>query len=860
VLTITDINGNTEGLTGYKSLKRYRNVSGEKLLAFFVMPTQQNAHSFEMVAEESIVEFDGEPYRIKQMTEKPRGGTYVKEVVALHTFFDLIDDHKYELFTGSLTFDEALTFVLGGTDYTWAVLDTFYAESFENFGDENRLAMLQKVLERYGAEFTLNGTFLTFKRRIGNATDFQFRYNYNVKTLARDVNTNNLSTYIKGFGKEGLTSEYTSPNASVFGIRHAKPVRDELYTTLDGLNARLVADLQDTPEVSITIDFADMRRAGYPYDVPNEGDDVFLIYEPIGIDLEARMMDITETFTETSDLPIKTEVTIANLRNSVIDRWANTEKQLRDMIGTDGKVKFGILDAAVQRATQALQSAQTELEFNNGIIARSKDNPNHLVLFNSAGIGVSMDGGITFRTAMTGEGIVADLVTVGTMLFDRSKGGTLSLGGADNGNGRMVVYNDDGDTIADLDATKGGFTNLYVADLESPTVPRYSAKDMKLYVAAQKVSTGAGYLDPSDDNSGISFAEPLATINEALSRIPRYYDGDAIIYLAWGQQFYQDFAMHGFTGKGSILIEGQDKSTTLNGNFTLSNNAIACKVQNMTVNGKAESYAIASVIQCSAANLTNLKLNGNNSERGIDVNQSGYCQIMNTEVFSTAQAILARYGATAWVQNCKGYGSINGLYAYGGYIVGAGTAPGGPSAAGKDYGGQIFQTFTVDTGTYVAPPAPESTKIIDAKSGNNWSSQGFWGNDGIKQGNYGYGRRTGLWFYGADILNAIGSGRTIKAMRVYIRRSTKGGSSGGVRHSLRAHGYQTQPGGAPTVSAEIGAATLKWGQGAWITVNSSYFAGFANGTHRGFGVYVDSDSGSYYSICDVAAQVEITYA
>jgi phage minor structural protein len=419
LLTITDIGGNTEALTGYRGLRRKRNVNGEKTLAFLVMPTPQNAHSYPMVSEESIVEFGGEPYRIKQLAEKSRGTTFYKEVIAVHTFFDLIDEHVYALHTGSMTFQAALEFVLGGTEYTWSIVDTFYAQDFENFGDENRLSLFQTLLVRYGAEFTLSGTHLTFRERIGNATDFQFRYNYNVKTITRDVKTSNLSTYIKGFGKKNddgtyaVESEYTSPNASVFGIRHAKPVRDERYTTIDGLNERLQAELIDEPEVSITIDFADLRRAGFPFDVPSEGDDVFLIYEPIGIDVETRLVDIDEEFTEGSDLPIRTIVTLGNIRDSVVDRWANVEKQVNDIIGGDGKIKYNVLDAAVKRATAALQSAQTELEFENGIIARDKNNPNFLVLFNAAGLGISTDGGQTFRQAITSQGVVTDVLTAG---------------------------------------------------------------------------------------------------------------------------------------------------------------------------------------------------------------------------------------------------------------------------------------------------------------------------------------------------------------------------------------------------------------------------------------------------------------
>jgi phage minor structural protein len=469
LLTITDIGGNTEALTGYRGLQRKRNVNGEKTLAFLVMPTPQNAHSYPMVSEESIVEFDGEPYRIKQLAEKSRGTTFYKEVVAVHTFFDLIDEHVYALHNGSMTFEAALQFVLGGTEYTWSIVDTFYAQDFENFGDDNRLALFQTLLVRYGAEFTLNGTNITFRERIGNATDFQFRYNYNVKTITRYVKTGNLSTYIKGYGKD-IESEYTSPNASVFGIRHAKPVRDEHYTTLEGLNARLQAELNDEPEVSITIDFADLRRAGFPFDVPSEGDDVFLIYEPIGIDVETRLVDIDEEFTEGSDLPIKTFVTLGNIRDSIVDRWANVEKQVNGIIGGDGKVKYNVLDAAVKRATEALQSAQTELEFENGILARSKDNPNHLVLLNSAGVGISTDGGATFSEAITHLGVNTSVLTAGQInannIAVRGGGETdyslIDVNGFFAKGTAFTVQRPDGYTLINDGILKNGF-NLFSA-------------------------------------------------------------------------------------------------------------------------------------------------------------------------------------------------------------------------------------------------------------------------------------------------------------------------------------------------------------------------------------------------------------
>ncbi|WP_163183343.1 hypothetical protein [Neobacillus sedimentimangrovi] len=70
MLTITDFAGNTELLTNIRGLIRKRKVNSEKSLTFFVIPDETNVHSFGMVDTESIVEFDGEEYVIKTVSEK----------------------------------------------------------------------------------------------------------------------------------------------------------------------------------------------------------------------------------------------------------------------------------------------------------------------------------------------------------------------------------------------------------------------------------------------------------------------------------------------------------------------------------------------------------------------------------------------------------------------------------------------------------------------------------------------------------------------------------------------------------------------------------------------------------------------
>lgn len=272
LLTVTDLNGNSEALIGFKGFNYERTVNGEKIISFILFSIPQNEHSFPLVQEESIIEFKGEKFAIKKANYKSKGKTFYKEVVGVHKFFnDMSNDRIYESYTQSLTFINALNIVFDNSGYTFEVIGQFYAEDWENFGKDNRLKLFQDVLNRYGAEFEIIGeNHIRLIERAGNQTDFQFRFNYNIKTLDYQVSTDNLFTYIKGTGERDendvplVVAEYTSPNAEIFGIRHANEIDDKRFTSVETLTQHLKDVLTDEPEVSVSLDFIDMRSAGYP--------------------------------------------------------------------------------------------------------------------------------------------------------------------------------------------------------------------------------------------------------------------------------------------------------------------------------------------------------------------------------------------------------------------------------------------------------------------------------------------------------------------------------------------------------------------------------------------------------------------
>ena len=139
----------------------------------------------------------------------------------------------------------------------------------------------------------------------------------------------------------------------------------------------------------------------------------------------------------------------SNLQSS-IDR-------ITDLLDSTQPIPYNVLPPAIKVVTDALKSALTELEFTNGIIARDKMNPNYLVLFNSNGIGISRDGGSTFKEAITSEGFVLSAGAIGKLSANNIQIGaeTTFETGYDPSQVKIELTNDL-ESIQDQIATLGG--------------------------------------------------------------------------------------------------------------------------------------------------------------------------------------------------------------------------------------------------------------------------------------------------------------------------------------------------------------------------------------------------------------------
>jgi hypothetical protein len=188
-------------------------VNGDYSLSFLLLKTERNQHSFDLVEEESVIEYDGILYHIKGLVEQFRGQP-IKSITAYHVFYDIIDDRIYTaLTTGAKSINEVLSFIFNGTDCTFSVIDSFPTVEFENFGNDSCLTLFQKVIDRYQAEFEIVGNNINIKKQIGSTIDFQFRFGHNIKTFKKSINTNTCFKAVYTLANENTSTTKAISNA-----------------------------------------------------------------------------------------------------------------------------------------------------------------------------------------------------------------------------------------------------------------------------------------------------------------------------------------------------------------------------------------------------------------------------------------------------------------------------------------------------------------------------------------------------------------------------------------------------------------------------------------------------------------------
>ncbi|MCD2368931.1 phage tail protein [Bacillus sp. BS3(2021)] len=338
--------GQEEALTKY-GVTRKRGLNSEKYIDVTVVRHETNAHSFPLVQPENYLIYEGEEYVIRPINASVRS----VKVKGIHRMFiDLADVYIYEVEEKEkdYTIEEALNIALKGTGYNYEVDKTGLPSTIKvsNFGDNFSLDLLKTIVSELGAEFDCAGKTIYIAKQIARYTDHQVRHRLNAANPSKEIDTSQLKTFIKGFGKKdektgtyAVTAEYTSPLASIYGVRHAAPVRDDKYTekNKDQLIAQMKKELHDQIDISISLTYVELSELGIQ-DI-QLGDYVWCILDPLDIDVQIRVVEV-EDYSDPLKSPKFTFGSIVQKAPSIVASFKKTQKTLSKIVDSrTGKLR-----------------------------------------------------------------------------------------------------------------------------------------------------------------------------------------------------------------------------------------------------------------------------------------------------------------------------------------------------------------------------------------------------------------------------------------------------------------------------------------------------------------------------------------
>lgn len=165
-----------------------------------------------------------------------------------------------------------------------------------------------------------------------------------------------------------------------------------------------------------------------------------------------------------------------------------------------------------------------------------------------------------WRTFGTGAGFFADFIVAGTMLADRIKGGTLELGGENNGDGVARVLDGNGNEIVRLD-NKGVYASgKYVCNSDE------YGRSVEISEGEYKIISRSGKI-----------VAKIFAVSDDIVRIEAGNNGDTFIRLMGNAKSIfvdaETFGVNGFPGKTGRVEFSDGTYLTLNGGVITGGNA-----------------------------------------------------------------------------------------------------------------------------------------------------------------------------------------------------------------------------------------------------------------------------------------------
>ena len=407
-------------------------------------------------------------FRISGVTKK---STKVS-LKAWHVFYDSKNYLIADSYVVDMTANAALDHLNEATEPKSEFVTISDVQTIDSFRcvRKSLYEAVQTVIERWGGHLVRDNFSIGLRRSIGADNGVTVRYRKNLKELTCEEDWSGVVTKLLPVGTDGILLNDQNASASIYveseqkwDIPYTKTVsfsqsdikKDDYGKDEKAYRKALVDDLRRQaldyvnqncmPKVNYTLK-ANMER------VTDIGDTVEVIDERLGVHILTSVIG----FTYDCILGKYTELEFGNFTKTLSGLAGTLQSSAQSAAqSTVNNAIQGVADTVAQSVTQSMGASYVIYDGSKILVLDSlpKEDAHNVIMINDNGIAFSRNGiAGTFESAWGIDGTMnMQNIRVINFVADLIKGGTLKLGGNENGNGVMEVRSAGGSLLGQLD-------------------------------------------------------------------------------------------------------------------------------------------------------------------------------------------------------------------------------------------------------------------------------------------------------------------------------------------------------------------------------------------------------------------------
>lgn len=338
---------------------------------------------------------------------------------------------------------------------------------------------IQTVLERWGGHLVRDGWTIGIRQTIGADNGVVVRYGKNLKTITATYDWSDVCTKLLPEGSDGILLNALDSKQSIYmeaskqyDLPYVKTVqfsqsdiKQENYKTPDGKHddetaykKALIADLRQQAQKYLEdncVPKVNYKMSANLEKITDIGDTIEVIDERMGLDMLTNVISfeydcIQRRYTSIEFGTFKQ--TLSGLMGSVQQTATDAAQAVNSQIVTTVNDRLNESESKINNlygGSYVIYDGEQILV----VDSLPKESAHNVMRINSAGIGFSSNGiNGNFTSAWTIDGTLnMQNINVINLVADLINGGTLTLGGQDNGNGVMLVKSASGATLGRMD-------------------------------------------------------------------------------------------------------------------------------------------------------------------------------------------------------------------------------------------------------------------------------------------------------------------------------------------------------------------------------------------------------------------------